>query len=68
MLNDAAQAFLEANRLDPQRYHDAQAHAMKLQWQAVEAADPDLVKAQNEKKGIPPEPPPVILTAEDRDL
>lgn len=71
LLNEAAGAFLEAHRLDPKRYHDAQAHAMKLQWQAVEAADPDLVRAQNEKKGIPtdpPEPPPVVLTEEDRDL
>eukprot|EP01044_Picomonas_judraskeda_P001832 COSAG03_NODE_117_length_12378_cov_17.137448_6_plen_341_part_00 len=70
-LNEAAEAFLWAHRLDPKRYHDAQAHAMKLQWQAVEAADPDLVRAQNEKKGIPldpPEPPPVVLTEEDRDL
>ena len=71
MLDQAAQAFLEAHRLNPQRYKDAQAHAMKLQWQAVEAGDPDLVRAQNEKNGIstdPPEPPPVTLTAEDKDL
>ena len=71
MLDQAAHAFLEAHRLNPQRYQDAQAHAMKLQWQDVEARDPDLVQAQNEKKGIPtepPEPPPVALTADDKDL
>jgi tetratricopeptide (TPR) repeat protein len=71
LLDQAAHAFLEAHRLSPQRYQDAQAHAMKLQWQAVEASDPDLVRVQNEKKGIPtepPEPPPVKATANDRDL
>lgn len=71
LLDQAAHAFLEAHRLSPQRYQDAQAHAMKLQWQAVEASDPDLVRVQNEKKGIatePPEPPPVKSTANDRDL
>jgi tetratricopeptide (TPR) repeat protein len=72
-LERAASAFLEAHRLDPNRYRDAQEHAMKLQWQAVEAGDPDLVAAQDMKKAgvgdlLPPEPPPVRLSKEDHDL
>lgn len=36
MLQQASDAYMEAYMIDPSRYKDAQEHAMKLQWQAVE--------------------------------